>query len=151
MVIYRVRLIGASTPIVDYNRGDYFIDYTYLADEILVSYEYGDNVLDFRDSGALDEGTEYFVSYKVGALRDALLKNFGTLVDLPLLNTFDTSLPRENYRDALQAALQSFTKGPTIPAIKEVVSRISHIDPEVIESAFDIWSLGLFHIHLTPF
>ena len=146
LVIYRMKLNGAATPVVDYNRGDYFVNYTYLADEILVSYEHGDNVLDFRESGALNEGEEYFVTYTIGAVRDSLLKNFGTLVDLPILNTFDTSLPRENYRDALQAALQSFTKGPTIPAITELVSRITHVDPEIIESVFDIWSLGISHL-----
>ncbi|HVI40692.1 MAG TPA: hypothetical protein VM577_08530, partial [Anaerovoracaceae bacterium] len=146
-VIYKVKLNGAATPVVDYNRGDYFIDYTYLADEILVSYEYGDNALDFRESTTIDEGTNYFVTYKVGALRDALLKNFGTLVNLPILNTFDTSLPRENYRDALQAALQSFTKGPTIPAMKLLVSHITHIDPEIVESAFQNWSLGISHLY----
>ena len=29
------------------------------------------------------------------------------------------------------AALQSFTKGPTIPAIKFLVSNITHIEPEI--------------------
>jgi hypothetical protein len=146
LVTYRVGLTGAATPVVDYNRGDHYVDYTYLADEILVSYEYGDNVLDFRESNALDQGDEYFVSYKVGALRDSLLRNFGSLVDIPILNTFDTSLPRENYRDALQGALQSFTKGPTIPSMKSLVKNISHIEPEIIEAAFQVWSLGISHL-----
>lgn len=147
VVIYNVILNSAATPIVDYNRGDYFIDYTYLADEILVSYEYGDNNLDFR-KGTLDVGKEYFVTYKAGALRQALLQNFGTLIDLPILNSLDTTFPRENYRDALKAALQSFTKGPTIPSMKLIVENISHIEPELIESAFQNWSLGLSHLYL---
>lgn len=142
-VIYNVQLNGGATPIVDYNRGDYFIDYSYLADEILISYEYGDNLIDFRESGAVDEGKNYYVTYKVGALRDSLLKNFGTLVNIPIMNSFDTSLSRENYRDALQGALQSFSLGPTIPAIKKLVSSITKIDPELIESVFDVWSLGV--------
>lgn len=142
-VIYNVQLNGGATPIVDYNRGDYFIDYSYLADEILISYEYGDNLIDFRESGTLNEGDTYFVTYKVGALRDALLKNFGTLVNIPIMNSFDTSLSRENYRDALQGALQSFSLGPTIPAIKKLVSSITKIDPDLIESVFDVWSLGV--------
>lgn len=146
-VIYHLGLNGASTPVVDYNRGDYFIDYSYLADEILVSYEYGDNQLDFRESGSLNQGETYYVTYKVGALRDALLKNFGTLVNLPILNTFDTSLPRENYRDALTAALQSFTKGPTLPSMKAIVSNITHIDPEIEEAAFTNWSLGISRLY----
>jgi hypothetical protein len=147
VVTYRVVLDGGATPIVDYNRGDYFVDYTYVADEILVSYEYGDNVLDFRESGTLDEGDEYFVSYKVGALRDALLANFGSLIDLPTINTFDTSLPRESYRDAVQGALQSFTKGPTIPAIEGLVKSISHINPDIVEAAFEVWSLGNSYLY----
>lgn len=145
-VIYRVGLNGSATPVVDYNRGDYFVDYTYLADEILVSYEYGDNVLDFRNSTSIDEGTQYFVTYKVGALRDSLLKNFGSLVDIPVVNSFDTTFPRENYRDALTGALQSFTKGPTIPAMKTLVSSITHIDPDIAEAVFNVWSLGISYL-----
>jgi hypothetical protein len=149
-VIYNVQLNGGATPVVDYNRGDYYIDYSYLADEILVSYEYGDNVIDFRESSALNEGEEYFVTYKMGALRDSLLKNFGTLIDIPIVNSFDTSLDRENYRNSLQAALQSFTKGPTIPAIKELVSTITKITPELIESIFEVWSLGISNLFFNP-
>lgn len=141
-VTYNLTLNGSSTPVVDYNRGEYYVDYDYLADEVLVSYEHGDNVLDFRESDALNEGQPYYVTYRVGALRDALLKNFGSLVNLPILNSFDTSLPRESYRDALKAALQSFPKGPTIPAIKSIVSNIAHIEPDLEESAFQTWSLG---------
>jgi hypothetical protein len=146
-VVYSVGLNGSATPIVDYNRGDYHIDYTYLADEILVSYEYGDNVLDYRNSDSLDEGTEYYVTYRVGALRDALLKNFGSLVDIPVINSFDTTFPRERYRDALTGALQSFTKGPTIPAMKSLVSAITHIDPDIAEAVFNVWSLGIGYLY----
>jgi len=146
-VTYSLRLNGAATPVVDYNRGDYFIDYTYLADEILVSYEYGDNVVDFRESSALEEGDEYYVSYRVGALRNSLLKNFGSLVDVPVMRNFDTTFARERYRDALMAALQSFTKGPTLPALTLLVSKITHIDPEIIEGAFTGWSLGISHLY----
>lgn len=128
--------------VVDYNKGDFFVDYTYLADEILVSYEYGDNVLDFRKNTNLPAGNTYYVSYKSGALRDALLKNFGTLVNVPDLATFDLSLDRERYREALQAALSSFIQGPTVGAIKNLVQIITHIEPQLIESAFEAWALG---------
>jgi hypothetical protein len=151
LATYYVKMNGSATPVVDYNRGDYFMDYTYLADEILVSYEYGDNCIDFRTSQAVNEGQPYYVTYKVGALRDSLLKNFGSLVDLSILNNnFDVSFPRENYREALQAALQSFTKGPTIPAMKSLVSHITHIEPELIEAAFQNWSLGISHLYPNP-
>lgn len=146
VVNYQLQMNGGATPTVDYNRGDYFVNYSNLADEILVSYEYGDNVLDFRE-GSMDEDTEYFVTYKVGALRDSLLANFGSLIDLPIMSSFDTSFPRESYRDALQGALQSFTKGPTIPAITNLVSSITKIDPEIVEAVFDVWSLGISSLY----
>jgi hypothetical protein len=141
-LIYSFTINDLSRIIIDYNRGDYFIDYSYLADEILISYEYGDNVLDFRQSLALNAGDTYFVSYKAGALRDALLKNFGTLIDIPLLNNLDISLDRERYRDALVAAMQSFTQGPTVTSMKNIVRTIVHTPPEIIESAFQNWTLG---------
>lgn len=149
-IIYSVTMNGAATPVVDYNRGDYFVDYLYLADEILISYEYGDNLLDFRQSQTLSQDDTYYVTYRVGARRDALLANFGTLVDLPILNTFDVSLPRENYRDALMGALQSFTKGPTLPSMKSLVKHITHIEPQIIEAAFQLWSLGISYLNRLP-
>lgn len=141
-VIYNLKLNSSATPVIDYNHGDLYVDYSYLVDRILISYEYGDNCLDYRQSNTLNEGENYFATYKVGALRDALLKNFGSLVNNPILNNFDTSLARERYRDALIGALQSFTQGPTIPAIKTLVSSITHIEPEILEAAFEIWTLG---------
>lgn len=141
-VTYSFTIQQQSRVVVDYNKGDFFVDYTYVADEILVSYEFGDNVLDFRQNTNLPAGANYYVSYKAGALRDALLKNFGTLVNVPDLSTFDLSLDRERYRDALYAALSSFIQGPTIAAIKNIGQVITHVEPEVIESAFEIWSLG---------
>lgn len=142
IVTYSISINNLARVIVNYNRGDYFIDYSYLADEILVSYEYGDNILDFRENKSLSPDSEYFVTYKVGALRDALLKNFGTLINIPELANFNIDLDRERYRDALSAALESFIQGPTVNAIKHIVEKISHVPPEVIESAFQNWSLG---------
>lgn len=147
LVTYKLKLNGAATPIVDYSRGDYFIDYDYLADEILVSYEYGDNCLDFRNNDTINQGQQYYVTYKVGALRGALLENFGSLVNIPIMQNFDTSLERERYRDALKGALQSFPKGPTIPAVKQIVSSITHVEPELIESIYQAWSLGVSNLY----
>ncbi|HEY5268412.1 MAG TPA: hypothetical protein VII94_04735, partial [Candidatus Saccharimonadales bacterium] len=141
-VTYTFTINTGSRVIVDYNKGDFFIDYTYVADEILVSYEYGDNVIDFSQNTNLPSGTTYYVSYKAGALRDTLLQNFGTLINVPGLSTLDLSLNRERYRDALMAALSSFIQGPTVAAIKNIGQIISHVEPEVIESAFQVWSLG---------
>jgi hypothetical protein len=141
-VNYIFTIDNLSRIVVDYNRGDYFVDYTYLADEILISYEYGDNYLDFRLNTNLPIGTTYYVSYKAGALRTALVQNFGTLVNVPSLATVDVTLDRERYRDALTAALTSFVQGPTVAAIKNIGQVISHIEPEVIEDAFQSWTLG---------
>jgi hypothetical protein len=141
-VTWTISINNFSRVIVDYNKGDFFVDYTYLADEIILSYEYGDNVIDFRQNTNLPVNTEYFVSYRAGALRDALLKNFGTLVNVPVLSTFDVDFNRERYRDALMAALTSFIQGPTVAAIKNIGKIISHIEPRVTEFAFLNWSLG---------
>jgi hypothetical protein len=141
-VVYSFTINNLSRVIVDYNRGDLFVDYTYVADEIIVSYEYGDNVIDFRKNKNLPAGTTYYVSYKVGALRDALLKNFGTLINIPQLTNFDIDFDRERYRDALYAALSSFIKGPTITAMKNIGQTISHIEPVISESVFQGWTLG---------
>lgn len=147
-VRYSIKMDGASTPIIDYSKGDLLIDYQYVNDEIIISYEYGDNSIDFSQSGALNEGEEYFVSYKFGALRSALLRNFGSLVSIPILNNLDVTLDRERYRDALKAALHSFTKGPTLSSFKNLVKNITHIEPELIEAIFEHWVLG--YSYLSP-
>lgn len=142
LVIYEYSINNLSRVIVDYNKGEYYVDYSALTDEIIVSYEYGDNSLDFRESSALNIGENYYATYKTGALRDALFKNFGSLIDIDILNSFDTTFGRERYRDALMAAMQSFAKGPTAVAIENIASIISHLPAEVIESVFENWSLG---------
>lgn len=142
VVTYSISINNLSRVIVDYNKGEYYIDYAYLADEILISYEYGDNLIDFRQSKTILPETVYYASYRVGALRDALLKNFGTLIDIPELSVFETDFERERYRDALSAALSTFIQGPTVAAMKSLVEQVSHIEPELIESAFNNWTLG---------
>lgn len=142
LVTYSYSINNFSEVVADYDKGGYYIDYTYLADNISISYEYGDNILDFSQSMALNTGETYFVTYKVGALRTALLKNFGTLIDLPLLNDLDTSFDREDYRDSLIAAMQSFTAGPTKTSIANIVQQIVKTPPQILESAFQNWTLG---------
>ena len=141
-VNYSFTIQNIARIVVDYNKGDYYVDYTYVADEIIVSYEYGDNVLDFRGSETVSANDTYYVSYKAGALRSALLQNFGTLVNVPGLANVDLNFDRQRYREALQAALGSFVQGPTIPAIKNIGQVISHIEPELVENAFQGWTLG---------
>jgi hypothetical protein len=141
-ISYTFTINNNSVVGVDYNKGDFYIDYTYLFDEIVVSYEYGDNIIDFSSSNSIPVNTEYFASYRVGALRDALLANFANLINIPELTNFDINFERERYRDAIFAALSSFIQGPTVAAIKNIGKIISHTEPEVIESVFSGWSLG---------
>lgn len=147
---YTYTINNLSRIVVDYDRGGYFIDYTYLLDEIIISYEYGDNALDFRQSTALSPGDTYYITYKVGALRDALLKNFGTLINIPILNNLDLTLDRERYRDALMAAMQSFPTGPSLTSMKNIVQTIVHTPPDIIESAFQNWTLGYALLNQEP-
>jgi hypothetical protein len=142
VITYNISINDYSRVIVDYNKGDYYIDYSYLADEIIISYEYGDNVLDFRQSMTVPVNTQYYCTYKVGALRDALLQNFGTLINIPELATLDVNLERERYRDAINGAMSSLIVGPTIAAMKNLVQSITHIEPGIIESIFQVWALG---------
>lgn len=141
-ISYNISINPGVHVIVDYNKGEYYVDYTYLADNIIISYEYGDNVLDFSQSNALAQGQQYYATYRVGALRDALQNNFGSLINIPQLASFDVDLPRERYRDLISAALSSFLQGPTVAAMKNICNTVAHIEPEIIESAFSNWSLG---------
>lgn len=147
-VLYTVVLQGGSTPVVDYNKGELFIDYSYLLDEIIVTYEWGDNVIDFRQSNTLNENDIYYVTYKVGALRNALTENFGSLVQIEELQVFDEDLDREVYRDILQGALQTFPQGPTSTALKQLVSSVTHIEPRIREAEF--WSLAASYLNKVP-
>lgn len=142
LISYTFTINNSSNIVIDYNRGDLYIDYTYLNDEIIISYEYGDNVIDFKESTTVSEGEEYYVSYRVGALRDSLIKNFGNLINIPELTNFDISFERERYRDAVFAGLSSFVQGPTVSAIKTIGKVISHIEPIISESIFNGWDLG---------
>lgn len=147
-VLYSVVLQGGSTPVIDYNKGDLFVDYSYLLDEIIITYEWGDNVIDFRQSNTLNENDIYYVTYKVGALRNSLTENFGALVQIEELQVFDEDLDREVYRDILQGALQTFPQGPTSAALKQLVSSVTHIEPRIREAEF--WSLASSYLNKIP-
>jgi hypothetical protein len=143
-VTYLTNLIPAiGTPLaIDYRFGFIFVDYSYLADEIVVWYEYGDNTLDWSVSDALQEGEQYYVTYKYGALREALRVNFGSLTNIPFFQSFGVNTDRELYRDAIKATLQSFPKGPTISSYKELVKSFTKINPNINELVFGNWILG---------
>jgi hypothetical protein len=106
---YKGRLRDGANVVVDYISGYMYIDYTYIQDEILVSYEYGDNVLDWSISNTLSEGDTYYVSYKYGALRNSLVDNFGILTSIDALTNIPEELERETYRNALDAKCKLFS------------------------------------------
>lgn len=127
---------------VDYRYGFHFFDYTYLNDELVIWYEYGDNAIDWSISDAITEGENYFVTYKFGALRQALRANFGSVTDIPFFKNFPVEVNRELYRNALKGTLQAFPKGPTIPAFTELVKSFTDIEPDIDELTFGNWILG---------
>lgn len=147
---YTAKLLDGAAVLVGYTTGNMYIDYTYAKDELLISYEYGDNVLDWSISNTISEGSTYYVSYRYGALRNTLRDNFGVLTGIDELSVIKDNLTREVYRSAIIGALQTFPKGPTIPSIKTLVSSFTQIDPEIIESVFLEWILGRDYLNLCP-
>ena len=145
---YKAQLRSGAAVLVEYSTGNTYIDYSYCYDELIVSYEYGDNVLDWSVSDRLVEGDHYYVSYRYGAMRDSLRDNFGVLSGIEELFNISDDLSRETYRNALQGSLQSFLKGPTPPSIKELVKAFTKIDPNITESIFLEWVLGRDYLNL---
>lgn len=125
-----------------YNYGDLNISYKYVYDDVYISYEYGDNQIDWSISNALLEGEEYYVSYRFGALREALRDNFGILTKIPYFQDFSLYTDREEYRSALKAVIESFSSGPTIGSFENIVEAFTEITPEITETAMDSWILG---------
>lgn len=138
-----------GTPLaIDYRYGHLYVDYTYIKDRLAISYEYGDNSLDWSISDALSEGQSYYVTYKYGAGREALRANFGSLTNIPFFDRFPLSVDRELYRKAIQGTLQTFPKGPTLPAFEELVKSFTDINPNIDELAFGNWILGRDYLHV---
>lgn len=143
-----VTYITEDTPdpgdkvVASYEYGLLNIAYKYVYDDIVVSYEYGDNEIDWSVSGSLIEGQEYYVSYKFGALRDALKNNFGILTKIPYFQNFSLYTDREQYRSALKAVIKSFSSGPTVSSFENIVEAFTEITPEITETAMDSWILG---------
>lgn len=143
-------LTAGDALIIDYDIGNLFINYNYVYDSLIVSYEYGDNELDFSIGDALSYGQEYYVTYRYGALRQALLTNFGSLTQIPELTNFDLSFNRELYRNAVIGALQAFLTGPTTSALTKMVSSITKTDPSIRELDFNEWTADRDNLYLSP-
>ena len=132
---------------IDFRYGLIYVDYAYVYDDIYISYEYGDNQIDWGISDAISEGEQYYVTYKYGALRSALRNNFGDLTGIPYFKTFSIDTDREVYRRAISGTLQSFPKGPTIPSFSELIESFTDIKPKINESVFGSWILGRDYCH----
>ncbi len=127
---------------IEYSCGNIYFDYVSLIDNLVVYYEYGDNEIDWGINNSITEGQQYFVSYKYGALRKALKKNFGRLTSIPFFDNQSLSIDRELYRDAVAGVLSAFPKGPTIPAISGLVQSVAKTVPKINELSFGSWILG---------
>ena len=143
-------LTAGDALIIDYDIGNLFINYNYIYDSLIVSYEYGDNELDFSIGDALSYGQEYYVTYRYGAMRQALLTNFGSLTQIPELTNFELQFDRELYRDAVIGALQAFLTGPTTSALTKLVSSITKTDPVIRELDFNEWTADRDNLYLAP-
>lgn len=126
---------------VDYNLGNLAVSYTYVKDDVYVSYQHGDNSLDWSISDALVEGQDYYVDYEFGALRTELKKNFGVLTEIPFFNNFELDVDREFYRDSLEGTLQSFANGPIIESYDNLIQNITNTAPDIKESFYRGWVL----------
>lgn len=142
---------GGTGMVIDYTVGQFFLDYTHLDDELVVSYEWGDNQLDWSISDTLQQDDTYFVSYHYGASRDGLETNFGSLTNVDFLQSAPLSLNRETYRTAVGATIQAFLKGSTHEAIRLLAHAFTQIDPDIEESVLNQWILGRDPLNLqTP-
>ena len=146
--LYNIKYTKTFTPdigtplVIDYNFGSIFTTYNYVNDSIKIWYEYGDNEIDWSISNSLLEGEDYYVSYKYGANREALRNNFGSLTQIPTLQEFPLNFDREIYRDAVEAVLQSFPRGPSIETFERIGETFTDIKPQITETRFSEWNIG---------
>jgi hypothetical protein len=133
---------------VDCSYGSLYIDYLYAYDDVYISYEYGDNEVDWSKSNVINEGEEYYVSYKYGASRRALKDNFGVLTKIPYFQRFPLEADREVYRSGLQGVMSAFSNGAMKPSFETLVESFTDIKPNIEESFFGNWILG--RDNLTP-
>jgi hypothetical protein len=160
---------------VDYEYGSIFLSYQYLADELLVTYEYGDNTIDWSVGSVFDNinrrrfnfsnsdctadvsldtttsDRKYYVTYQYGASREALIDNFGKLTNVPFLSeNLPVTFNREKYRNSLKGLFASFVLGPTIPSIKQLVKHFTLVDPNIIERVFQELIVGKTNLNPSP-
>jgi hypothetical protein len=125
---------------VDYSFGSLFIDYEYLIDRIRVDYEWGDNQIRWLRPPTV--GTEYFCTFRYGALRRELGENFSVMMGLPELLNADLEVDRESIRDFTRASMQVFAGGPTLASMTAMAEIPTLIKPDIKELTFNEWTLG---------
>ncbi len=135
-------LVPGDAVCIDYRYGNIFFDYIYLNDTILVYYEYGDNEIDWSINNSILEGQGYYVTYRYGALRSGLRRNFGRLTSIPFFDNQSYSIDREFYRDAVAGVLSAYPKGPTTDAISGLVKSVVKTTPTIKELSLSPWILG---------
>ena len=133
---------------IDCSHGGIYVSYLYAYDDIYISYEYGDNEIDWSISNEINEGEQYYVSYKYGASRRALKNNFGVLTKIPYFQRFPLEADREVYRSGLQGVMSAFSSGAMKPSFETLVESFTDIKPNIEESFFGNWILG--RDNLTP-
>lgn len=125
-----------------YGSGILTYNYTYTPDYLVVSYEYGDNEINWQINNSIAESEPYYVTYRYGALRDSLKNNFGILTKIPFFTKFLQNTDREVYRKALQGTLEAFSRGPVISSFENLIEKFTEQTPEISESFFGSWILG---------
>lgn len=125
-----------------YDSGSIFYNYTETPDLLFASYEYGDNEINWQINNSITESESYYVTYRYGALRDALKKNFGILTKIPFFTKFAQNTDREIYRKALQGTLEAFSRGPIVSSFENLVEKFTDQTPNISESFFGSWILG---------
>lgn len=133
---------GGTGMVVDYSIGQFFLNYRHLDDELIISYEWGDNQLDWSISDALQSNDTYYVSYNYGASRNGLETNFGSLTNVDFLQSAPLSINRETYRTAVGATIQAFLQGSTHEAFRILAHAFTQIDPDIEEAILHQWLIG---------
>lgn len=132
--------IGSSV-VADYSYGAVMASYETSDDELVISYEYGNNAIRFIND-KIKEGSSYFISYDYGCKKEDLLSRFMPMVGNPQLNDYYSNGNTFLLRDFTGGALAAFNNGSTRKSIKDFVSRVLKEKPVVQENNFDELTIG---------
>jgi hypothetical protein len=139
--------VGAAL-VIDYDFGNLFVDYEFVIDRLRIDYEWGDNQI--RWLNALPVGTDYYCTYRYGAMRRELLESFAVMLGLPELLNADLDMNRETIRDLTRAAMTVFAGGPTLRSMQQMGQIPTLIKPTINELTFGEWTLGRDNLFPAP-